>query len=99
MSKRKQRLTVTVDPGLIAAGNAAVAAGQADSLSAWVNVALEERVQTERRRRALSGAIELYEAELGEVTEAEMEAQRRADRRRAVVVRGRKRRNQTSKKD
>ena len=33
MTQRKERLTVTVDPELIAAGAAAVEAGRADSLS------------------------------------------------------------------
>ena len=37
---RKERLTVTVDASLVVAGNQAVAAGRAESLSAWVNLAL-----------------------------------------------------------
>ena len=36
MSQRKERLTVTVDRNVVAAGSAAVAAGRADSLSGWV---------------------------------------------------------------
>ena len=43
MTKRKERLTVTVDAELIAVGNSAVEQGAADSLSAWVNEALAAR--------------------------------------------------------
>jgi len=35
MSTRKERLTVTVDPDLVRAGNDAVSEGRAESLSAW----------------------------------------------------------------
>jgi len=40
MTPSKRRLTVTVDPELVEAGNRAVAEGKADSLSGWVNGAL-----------------------------------------------------------
>lgn len=83
----KERLTVTVDPELLAAGNKAVATGQADSLSAWVSLALAERVAKERRLKAMSEAIAMYEQEFGVITDAELIAQRRADRSAAVVVR------------
>lgn len=49
MTARKERLTVTVDRTLLDAGNQAVSDGRADSLSAWVNLALAERVTKERR--------------------------------------------------
>jgi glycerol dehydrogenase-like iron-containing ADH family enzyme len=91
MTKRKERLTVTVDPALIEAGTRAVAAGRADSLSGWVNLALAERAEKERRLRELAEAITLYEAEHGVISSAELAAQERADRRAAVVVRGRPR--------
>ena len=90
MTKRKERLTVTVDRTLIRAANAAVAAGRADSLSGWVNRALEEQVLKERRLAAAADAVAAYEARFGVITKEEMEAQERADRRSAVVVRGRK---------
>jgi hypothetical protein len=89
MTKRKERLTVTVDAELIAAGNAAVESGTADSLSGWVNEALTARAERDRKLAALSDAIADYEAEYGEITEAEIAAQRRADRAAAIVVRGR----------
>ncbi len=88
MSAAKERLTVTVDPALLAAGRAAVEQGRAESLSAWVNAAIAERVARERKLRALAEAIELYEEEHGVISDAELAAQERADRRSAVVVRG-----------
>jgi Arc/MetJ-type ribon-helix-helix transcriptional regulator len=92
MTARKERLTVTVDPELVEAGNRAVASGRAESLSSWVNGALAERAARERRLGALAAAITEYEAEFGEITAEELEVQRRADRRDATVVRGRRRR-------
>ena len=92
MSNRKERLTVTVDPELIRAGNAAVRSGRAESLSGWVNLALTERAAKERRLKALAEAVSLYEAQFGEISSAELAAQARADRRSAVVIRDRPRR-------
>ena len=86
----KQRLTVTVDPELVAAGNRAVADGSADSLSAWVNAALAERARRDEKLNQLHAAIEDYEEEFGEITAEEILAQGRADREDAVVVRGRR---------
>lgn len=80
---------MTVDPELIEAGNRAVASGEADSLSGWVSAALSDRVRRERKLESLRAAIADYEAEYGEITNAELAAQRRADREDAVVVRGR----------
>jgi hypothetical protein len=88
MTMRKSRLTVTVDTELVAAGNAAVREGMADSLSGWVNEALSARAARDRRLAAMTEAITAYEAEFGEITEAEMAAQHRADRAAATVVRG-----------
>ena len=88
MKPRKERLTVTVDPSLVQAANDAVAAGRAQSLSSWVNLALEDRAAKERRLQAMAQAIAVYEAEFGEISEAELVAQARADSKSAVVVRG-----------
>ncbi len=87
MTQRKERLTVTVDRALVRAGAKAVAAGNADSLSAWVNRAMAERAEKERRLQALAGAVALYEAEFGVISDAELVAQERADVRRAVTRR------------
>lgn len=88
MKARKERLTVTVDRSLIRVANDAVAAGRARSLSGWVNLALSERAAKERRLAALAEAVSTYEAEFGVISEAELAAQARADRRSSIVVRG-----------
>jgi hypothetical protein len=80
-------LTVTVDPDLVRAGNEAVADGRADSLSAWVNLALVDRVTKDRRLRALAAAVAAYETDFGVITEAELAAQERRDRGSARVIR------------
>ena len=84
----KERLTVTVDPALVQAGNRAVEEGRADSVSAWVNLALADRVAKDRRLRALADAVSAYEAKFGVITADELAAQARADRASALVVRG-----------
>jgi hypothetical protein len=91
MSRRKERLTVTVDRALVVAGNAAVASGRAESLSSWVNLALAERVALERRLQAMAAAVAAYEERFGTITAEELAAQARADREHALVVRGRPR--------
>jgi hypothetical protein len=88
MSVGKERLTVTVDPEFIEAGNDAVAEGRADSLSAWVNAALAERVARERRLVALAQAVAAYEDRFGAISAQELADQARADRASAVVLRG-----------
>jgi hypothetical protein len=90
--KRKERLTVTVDAELVRAGNRAVRAGRADSLSRWVNDALAEREAKERRLQAMADAVAAYEAEFGPIASEELAVQQRADENQAVVVRGRRRR-------
>ena len=90
MTARKQRLTVTVDPELVEAGNRAVAAGAADSLSAWVSTALADKARRDEQLARLLEAIADYETEFGEISAEELAAQRRADREDAVVVRGRR---------
>ncbi len=84
----KARLSATVDADLIAASQAAVAAGEAESVSAWVNDALRLKVEHERRLRGIDDFIAAYEAEYGEITDEEMDAAYRAARARAIVVRG-----------
>ena len=101
MSTRKERVTVTLDRTLVKAANEAVADGRADSLSAWINLALAELVVKERRLAGLADLIADYEAEHGAITSEELAAQEREDRRTAIVVRGaakpsRKRRRRAS---
>lgn len=85
---RKKRLTVTVDPDLVAAGNEAVAAGLAPSLSDWVNTALLARTTRDRRLRSLAEAVAAFEQEHGAISADEIALRQRADRAAAVVVRG-----------
>jgi len=87
MTLRKTRVTVTIDADLVAAANAAVESGESDSVSAYVNKALAAQSARERRLAAMDRAVKMYEAEFGEITEAERVAQREADRRDAIRVR------------
>lgn len=84
----KERLTITVSPELVEAGQRAVSAGEADSISAWISTAISEKIATDSRRHALASAISDFEAEFGEISEEEMAAQRRSDRSKASIVRG-----------
>jgi Arc/MetJ-type ribon-helix-helix transcriptional regulator len=85
---RKERMTVTVDAELVEAGNRAVKAGRAESLSSWVNDALLEREARDRRLRRMAEAIAAYEREHGVMTDDELLAQERADQKAALIVRG-----------
>jgi Arc/MetJ-type ribon-helix-helix transcriptional regulator len=84
----KERLSASVDADLIAVAQEAVAQGRAESVSAWVNEALRLKVAHDRRLRALDAFVAAFEAEHGEITEAEMSEATRRARGRAVVVRG-----------
>ncbi len=86
MTKR-QRLSATVEEGLLAAGRAAVKEGRAESLSAWVNEALGRQAAHDRRMKALDDFLEGYQSEHGEILEHEMRSATRRARTRAVVVR------------
>lgn len=90
MTTRKERLTVTVDRALVRAATQAVAEGRAESLSGWVNLALAERADKERRLLALSSAVAAYESQFGAIDDAELSAQLRADREAGYVVRGKR---------
>lgn len=83
----KERLSVTVDPDLIAAAQDAVAAGRADNVSAWVNEALGRQAAHDRRMAALAAFIVDYEAEHGVITAEEMTNAARSAASRATVVR------------
>jgi len=85
---RKGRITITLDRELIDAANAEVAAGRADSLSAWIGRALAEQLENERRLAVLGEIVAEYEAEHGVITPEEMTELERRDRRNAIVVRG-----------
>ena len=84
----KERLSASVDADLVAVAQEAVAQGRAESVSAWVNDALRLKAAHDRRLRALDEFVTAFEAEHGEITEAEMNEAARRARGRAVVVRG-----------
>lgn len=84
----KRRLSASVDAEALAAGHAAVAAGTADNLSAWVNEALRRQSEHDSRLTALGEFLAEYEAEHGQITESEIVEATRWARERAVVVRG-----------
>ncbi len=88
MTSSKIRLSATVDADLIAACQAAVTSGEAESVSAWVNDALRLKVENDRRLRGIDDFIASYEAEHGKITDEEMEAAYREGKARAIVVRG-----------
>jgi hypothetical protein len=88
MTPRKQRVTITLDPHLVEAGNRAVESGAAPSLSGWVSRALVEKTRRDAHLERLGRAIADFESEFGEITEDEIASQLRADREAARVVRG-----------
>lgn len=88
----KQRLSASVDAELIEQAHAAVAAGRAENVSAWVNEALRRQTDHEQRLVALAELIAAYEAEHGEITPEEMERAERRMKERAIVVHGNARR-------
>jgi len=91
----KQRLSASVDAELVAVAQEAVAAGQAENVSAWVNDALRLKADHDRRLRAVDEFLAAYEAEHGEITDEEIRDAARSARGRAMVVRGqRERRDQ-----
>ena len=68
----KQRLSASVDAELVAVAQEAVAAGQAENVSAWVNDALRLKADHDRRLRAVDELLAAYEAENGEITDEEI---------------------------
>ncbi len=97
MTVKKHRLTVTVDPELIEAGQRAVKSGQAESISGWVSTALADKIRHDRKLALLAAAVADYEQEFGEISDEEIVTQRRADRRDATVVRGRQQATRNAK--
>src|SRR5258708_36338718 len=81
----KQRLAASVDAELVAVAQEAVAQGQAESMSAWVNDALRLKADHDRRLRALDHLLAAYEAEHGEITEEDQRDAARPARHRAGV--------------
>jgi Arc/MetJ-type ribon-helix-helix transcriptional regulator len=82
----KTRLSATVDMDVLAAVQAGVAAGEAESVSAYVNDALRLKAEHDRRLRGFDNFIAAHEAEHGEITEEDMEAAYRRAKARAAGV-------------
>ncbi|WP_036725353.1 hypothetical protein [Patulibacter minatonensis] len=85
----KRRLSVSVDAEVADAGQRAVDAGSAPTLSAWVNDALHARAARDRRLLALDEFLDDYEREFGAFDDAELAAIERRAQAGAAVVRGR----------
>jgi len=84
---RKERLSASVDADAIEAAEEAVARGQSESVSAWVNDALRLKLVQDRRLEALAMFIARYEGEHGEITAEEMTLAARRARSHAVSIR------------
>ncbi len=84
----KYRLSASVDSAVMSVAQAAVAAGRAANVSAWVNEALHRQADHDRRMQALDQFLHVYEAEHGVITEEEIGSASRRVRSRALVVRG-----------
>lgn len=81
---------MTVDADLIRFGQLVVADGRAESLSAWVNTALRAALERDEKLQALDRVIKAFEAEHGEITEADMIEAERSMQARAIHVRPRR---------
>ncbi|WP_320672186.1 hypothetical protein [Patulibacter defluvii] len=77
MARGKNRLSVRVDPELIAAGRTAVAAGRAATLGAWVSEALRRQAAHDERLAAMGEFLAEDEAEHGPITDEQIEENRR----------------------
>jgi Arc/MetJ-type ribon-helix-helix transcriptional regulator len=89
VTMRKRRVTITVDEALVAEASAAVAQGRVESVSAWVNEAMVERLVRDRRLASLAELVAEYEAEHGEITADELAEQAQRDRDAAAAARSR----------
>jgi Arc/MetJ-type ribon-helix-helix transcriptional regulator len=84
----KQRLSASVDAVLVEAAEAAVKRGRSTSVSAWVNDALQLKLDQERRLDSLATFIKAYESEHGEISFEEMHLATRRARAKAIAARG-----------
>jgi Arc/MetJ-type ribon-helix-helix transcriptional regulator len=80
----KVRLSASVDADLFAAAESAVARGQLESVSAWVNDALRMKAEHDKRLEALAAFVGAYEKEHGEITAEEVRSAVRRARARAL---------------
>lgn len=85
----KQRVTITVELDLLEEAQAAVSSGQCRSLSQWIEGAIADQLDKERRLALLAELIAEYEEEHGVITEEDMEERTRRDKEAAAAVRAR----------
>jgi hypothetical protein len=90
VSEKKGRVILTLDAELVRSGNAAVRAGQAASLSEWVNTALLAHVAEAKRRASARRAQAAYDRAFGAMTPAEVGRRVASLRKSAVRVRAKK---------
>lgn len=86
----KKRVTISIDAELFDAGVAAIAAGRAPSMSAWISAAIADKAAKDRRLAALADAVAAYEAEHGVISADELAEQAVADREAAARVAARR---------
>lgn len=84
----KARITATVDSEILDAARRAVASGQAESVSAWMNDALHDKAEHDDRLAAIDAMLRTYEAEHGEITDAEIQDAKQRALERAASTRG-----------
>ncbi|MGI8937728.1 MAG: hypothetical protein ACR2JF_05830 [Iamia sp.] len=73
-------MTITVDDELAEEVSLAVEEGRGESVSAWINAAMADRLARDRRLGVLAALLDDYEAEHGEITEEEIAEQAQGDR-------------------
>ncbi len=78
---------MTIDQEALDEALAAVEAGRAESVSAWISDAMEQRRARDQRLSLLAELIAEYEAEHGVITDDELAAQEQADRDAAAMTR------------
>ena len=88
LSMTKSRLSVTVDADLIAAVQAAVAAGAAESTSAWVSDALRLKLDHDRRLRGIGDSLPRTRRSTVRSPKRRWKPPCDGARERAIVVRG-----------
>jgi hypothetical protein len=86
--KAKQRLSASVDADLLVAAEAAAKRGEVANVSAWVNEAMRSKLEHDRGLSELAAVIADFEAEHGEITNAEIDRAARTARSRALTIRG-----------
>ncbi len=86
-SMGRRRVTITVDALILDQAYEAVREGHCRSLGEWINEALAQRLDKDRRLAVLRKLIAEYESEHGEITDDEMAEQALQDQEAAAALR------------